>query len=66
MDAGQLVTAATFFDRIGNDDERNHDRRIWCAMAMWRWRHDWRQAEAASDYEALDGLNRQYEMINSL
>lgn len=63
---GTVITASTFWKRIGTKAERKKDRRIvaWFAMGIWKYR--WRKAEAAGDHATMDDLDREYEMIKSL
>lgn len=66
MGADMVISVSTFLERIGTDRERKKDRHFAYHMSMWAWRRKWRAAKEANDYEAMDFLDRQLEVLNAI
>lgn len=61
-----LIELREIAGTVGMVDENPLARQTWHALAMRRWREEWRAAEAAADYSAMDRLDRAYETIQGV
>ena len=61
-----VISAASYLERIGTDQERKRDRKFCYALSMWHWRHKWRLAEQTGDYSLMDALDRELAQLNAL
>jgi hypothetical protein len=64
--AAIILDSRHFLDRVGSDSELPKDRHFCASLLMWQWRADWRIAKEAGDYDLMDRLDKNYEMIQSL
>ena len=41
----------------------NNQNNLRFRMEMAKWKKDWREAEEQNDYQAMDWLDKQFEMV---